>query len=855
MFLAGSEELMKSDIPLLIFSSILWVSTPGWSAAPDDFSHRVVPILKKHCVECHGGKEAKGGFSLNSRESFLDEGYAVPESAAESHFLNLIKSSDPETQMPPAKKNRLTQAEIDELQRWVDSGMAWDAGFSFAENVYEPPLRPRKVTLPAASAGRNHPLDRIIDQSLQVNAIAIPKLVDDSTFYRRTSLDLIGLLPTAQELAVFVADSSPEKREHLVTELLNRDIDYADHWLSFWNDLLRNDYTGTGFITGGRRQISGWLYEALLSNQPYDQFTRELLAPTSPASRGFIEGIKWRGEVSAGQTVEIQFSQSLSQAFLGVNMKCASCHDSFIDRWTLREAYGLAAIYSERELAIHRCDKPTGDVARAAWLFPELGDIDADAPQPERLRQLASLMTHPENGRWTRTIVNRLWAQLMGRGIVHPLDAMQTEPWNADLLDYLATFLAENNYDLKQVLHLIATSAAYQSETEVLTQQSLDGEYVYRGPRARRLSAEQFLDSVWQLTESAPFKFDAPVVRAKISPEEARSIVLKGQWIWRTPPLVLNRRPPTPEIAERMDATSTPESIDRSSQRAAELTRVELEETPAAGEIVMLRKVFELPAEVALGGAAITCDNEFTLFINNQEIVRSDDWAKVESIPLHHLLKHGMNEIVAIVKNGGSTPNAAGFYFESRMTLVDGSRLELNSDPSWEWNDRLPNPRSGRLGKIEGTWQQVKVVPELAAWKQGTELQIKFIVGRVSASELPMVRASLLNSDFLMRSLGRPLREQIVSSRPSELTTLEAIDLTNGETLAAALATGAEHLLRKKMDTNSLVDLLFMTALSRLPTQEEREVLLHELGETPTTQQVEDLLWTIMMLPEFMLIR
>ena len=79
-------------------------------------------------------------------------------------------------------------------------------------------------------------------------------------------------------------------------------------------------------------------------------------------------------------------------------------------------------------------------------------------------------MTHPENGRFTRTIVNRLWHRLMGRGIVHPVDAMQTEPWSADLLDYLAVHLADNGYDLKKTLELIATSQAYQSQAQAVDQ-------------------------------------------------------------------------------------------------------------------------------------------------------------------------------------------------------------------------------------------------------------------------------------------------------------------------------------------------------------------------------------------------
>ena len=153
-------------------------------------------------------------------------------------------------------------------------------------------------------------------------------------------------------------------------ELLADDVDYAEHWLTFWNDLLRNDYTGTGFITGGRKQITKWLYEALVTNKPYDQFARELIAPPTPESDGFIEGIRWRGEVSAGQTVEIQFAQSVGQSFLGINLKCASCHDSFIDRWKLDEAYGLAAIYCDAaagDPSLRQADRPDGRRRRGCF--------------------------------------------------------------------------------------------------------------------------------------------------------------------------------------------------------------------------------------------------------------------------------------------------------------------------------------------------------------------------------------------------------------------------------------------------------------------------------------------------------
>ncbi len=128
-----------------------------------------------------------------------------------------------------------------------------------------------------------------------------------------------------------------------------------------------------------------------------------------------------------------------------------SCHDSFIDTWKLADAYGLAAITAEQPLEIYRCDHPTGKMAAARFLWPELGSIDPAAPRAKRLEQFAALVTHPDNGRFQRTIVNRIWQRLMGRGIVQPVDVMANRPWSEDLLDYLAGFLVDEQFDLKKL--------------------------------------------------------------------------------------------------------------------------------------------------------------------------------------------------------------------------------------------------------------------------------------------------------------------------------------------------------------------------------------------------------------------
>ncbi len=787
-----------------------------------DFVHDVVPILQRNCVHCHGGREAEGGFSLNTRSDLLDSGYVESGDPDASHLLELVASADPDLQMPPSDRPRVSGGEIKVLRRWVESGLPWDADFTFEIQTYEPPLRPRTPLLPVAVDGRNHPIDRILDAYLDKQKLPRPEPIEDHVFLRRASLDLIGLLPSREQLDCFVEDADPHKRERMIEQLLRERVGYADHWMTFFNDLLRNDYSGTGFITGGRKQISKWLYASLLENKPFDQMARELIAPPTEESQGYIDGIKWRGEVSAGQTLPIQFSQSISQSFLGINMKCASCHDSFVDHWTLRDAYGLAAIYADETLELHRCDKPTGESAEAAWLFPELGQVDPNAPRAQRLQQLAELMTHPENGRFARTIVNRLWYCLMGRGIVHPLDSMKNEPWSEDLLDYLASDLIANHFDLKSTLRRIATSAAYQSRSEVVDGPSSSGDYVYRGPRARRMTAEQFLDSVWRLTGDAPLTFDAPVVRSRAKPDASAQLSLTAQWIWG--PLTNGTVP--------------------------------------GNQTVTLRKMIDLREPVVKGGAVITCDNRYQLFVNQRLVSRSDDWTKPQSVALAKHLEQGKNLVEVIVTNDTDKPNPAGLFFEARLELADHSRRTIKSDATWEYSDQVPTPHDSSFAEdwfddAIGSWHSATVVPAVASWTREIEKQgPSLLAAAISGSDLPMVRTSLLKNTALMKSLGRPMREQIVSMRPDTITTLEAIDLSNEPTLAGSFASGAERLLDESNgDSDRMIDWLYQAALSREPTADERSLLRAALGEDPDETVVQDVMWAVCMLPEFLTVR
>jgi len=787
---------------------VVFCAALGPVTSAPDFVHDVAPILSKKCVECHTETKKKGGLSMNTEEKFREgseNGAIVDEKDPEkSLILKLISTDDDDLRMPP-KGKPLNVQQVETIRTWVLAGAKWEPGFAFKKPAYEPPLRPRNPRLPTAVAGRGNPIDRIIDHYLAENKLSPRPTLDDASFLRRVHLDLVGLLPDVETVRKFNADPAPDRRERMVDALLANNTAFTEHWLTFWNDLLRNDYVGTGYIDGGRKQISGWLYQAISNNMPYDEFVRQLVAP-SAENEGFANGIKWRGTVSAAQITPMQYAQSVGQTFLGINLKCASCHDSFVDRWKLSDAYGLAAIYSDQPLEMFRCDKPTGKQAVPAWLFPELGTVDPSLPKAERLKQLAALITHPQNGRTPRAITNRIWQRLMGRGIVHPVDAMQSPPWNEDLLDYLAVHLVENHYDLKKTMRLICLSQAYQSHSEVFTEVPKEAGYVYQGPRPKRLTAEEFADAIWQICGTAPAKMDAPVRRGAIS--QGPPLSLKAEWIW-------SGADPAP-----------------------------------AGESLTFRKCFELASVPEVAVAVISADNRFELRVNGLKVGAGTNWLEPSKIPLNGL-RAGTNELLLVVTNEGDRPNPAGVVFHALMKQ-DPNWAEIISDASWERTEAIPDS-SGRFTTPPVLWKPAVVINP-ATWKAvATEIPERLAA---SVSPQPMVRASLLKSDLLMRTLGRPNREQIVTTRPNDLATLEAMDLNNGTILDNRLAGGAKSLLARNFaSSGDLATYIWRAALSREPTPEELQLAVSQLGPKPELGSVQDLLWGVVMLPEFQIIR
>lgn len=900
----------------LLFSSLLWLTAstavlgidaaklPPAAARPVDFAKEIKPLFEATCVKCHAKGKDKGGFSLETRESFLKGGdsgaAAVLGKSAESPIVEMVAALDPDNTMPK-KGTKWTPEQVGLLRAWIDQEAPWPASITFAKPAPQN-LQPRSVTPPEGA--EENPIDRLLAPYYHAQGFTPPPVIEDRLFARRAWLDAIGLIPTPEQLAKFLADSSPTKRADLVRSLLADHRGYADHWLTFWNDLLRNDYRGTGFIDGGRKQITEWLYDALLDNKPYDKFVAELIEP-SDQTLGFTAGIIWRGTVPAAMTPPLQAAQSVSQVFLGVNLKCASCHDSFVNDWSLADAYGMAALFSETDLELVHCDKPTGKKAAVRFLYPQLGTFAAGAPRADRLRQLAGVMTAPANGRLSRTLVNRLWARLLGRGLVEPTDDMDQPAWAPEVLDWLAEDFVAHGYDIRHTLETIMTSRAYALAT-VEGPRPLE-KFVFHGPLTRRLTAEQFTDAVNELTDGwAPLPSS---LEFDFTGQGRTGDFAVPHWVWTDETLdqasqrIAWRYVQASAAAAAEKSATARKLIERGDPKASAAmqdAQSALSEATAVGQWalgpletywhkVVFRKHFTLAEAPRLAYGTLAATQAAEVKVNGTLVKQkmADGWrnGRIRLYDFTPLLRAGENTIAigveshtektmneterkqfpASTQHLNAVPGLA-FYLRSRAA---GGDTELITDASWRVR-RAPEGAWGDPALADADWAKASLLPpEIAPVDEGPGLEPirrqdfanqparlapALRAATSTAAFADHIRASMLFADPLQAALDRPNREIVTPSRNGVATTLQALELTNGATLSSSLQRGAKKLVATAGSTGECVDRLYHAALGRAPSEPEAVAARELLGPTPTEEGITDLLWALVMLPEFQLI-
>lgn len=358
-----------------------------------------------------------------------------------------------------------------------------------------------------------NPIDHFINQKLEAAKIEPNQLVDDWAFLRRVTLDVVGTVPTPEQIEAFFADNPEGRRERYVEQLLKHP-GWADHWVGYWQDVLAENPNIVNPTLNNTGPFRWWIHESFLDNKPFDRFATELIR---------MEGSKYYGgpggfEMATQNDVPMAAKAHIvGQAFLGLEMKCARCHDAPFHDFKQSDLFQVAAMLRRgpqavppsslipggdeftKSLLVTVTLKP-GEQVPPKWPFKEL--VPAEnlesliSRSNDSREQLAALVTSPQNERFAQVIVNRIWQRYLGTGIVEPVDdwenGVNSHP---ELLNYLARELVKSGYDLKHVARLILNSHTYQRESR--PSQGDEADTLFVGPIPRRMSAEQVVDSLF----------------------------------------------------------------------------------------------------------------------------------------------------------------------------------------------------------------------------------------------------------------------------------------------------------------------------------------------------------------------
>ena len=533
------------------------------AAAAVSYTRDVKPLLESYCSECHSSDEVKGGFDASTVESLMKGGKKahpaiIPGQPDTSPLVQYLRGQR-EPQMPKGKV-KLTADELHLIRSWIAAGALDDTGkvavlagstkaatahlgfntndpgtaaalnvLMFSADNKERLIAQRtirtaylpKLPPPPQSKG---PAFNVIDQFITAKwqraglpeARKAPPVCSDTTFLRRIYLDVTGVIPTMAEAQKFLADKSPDKRTLLVDELLARKEDYAANWVPFWEDALGsvNANLQGGIPTHG--SYRKWIYQSFLENKPYDVMVAELIDPLMPGyQKPIVSEPNGHREVTgyiqnATHTQTIQSAANVAQTFLGTGMKCASCHNHFLNtEWPQARFLAFGGMFATNDLESIRCEQHSGKFIAAKFPF-DLPDVPEDVPKDyeQRLHRVAQLLVDPTNPRFAKTIVNRLWKRYIGIGLFAPEDDFRLDrpASHPELLDWLADDFIHHGYDLKHTIRLILTSRTYQLKYDPELEDHFDvakptlARY-YRSPSLRKLTAEELIDSIRLATE------------------------------------------------------------------------------------------------------------------------------------------------------------------------------------------------------------------------------------------------------------------------------------------------------------------------------------------------------------------
>lgn len=363
-------------------------------------------------------------------------------------------------------------------------------------------------------------IDELIEQRLREIGWQPAAACSDASFLRRASLDLTGVPPTATEVTSFLDSNSPQKRDALVAQLLGSNesaLHLAETWATWM--LPEDNAVAIGPRNDG---LQNWLRNRFAENLRYDRLVSDLIVASGPAQVGptsFFVALEGKPEKLAAKTARV---------FMGVQLDCAECHDHPFDDWKQRDFWGLAAYFSQLSTGGTEPGMGTGtvsDLSEGEVMLPGSDEVVPPSPlvragvsglnSGSRRQQLSLWLTAPENPFLARATVNRVWALLMGRGLIEPVDDMRSIEMasHPQILQELSDYFASTGYDLRDLINTIATTRAYSRSTTHPA--GLAPEASYAAMATKPLTERQFAKSLQSLARQ--LSNDDPSLQARFA--------------------------------------------------------------------------------------------------------------------------------------------------------------------------------------------------------------------------------------------------------------------------------------------------------------------------------------------------
>ncbi|MCC9607559.1 DUF1553 domain-containing protein [Blastopirellula sp. JC732] len=398
--------LFTTLVALFLPSSLLPAAE---NEKPVDFEQEVAPLLSRRCVSCHSPNIKKGELSLASPDDLLTNGFVVPGDAAGSYLLEVVVPDGDKRPAMPKSGEVLSEAEVDLLRRWVEQGAVWPEGVVIHEASKADrswwSLQPlAEAKLPAADeapdAWKQNPIDRFVWAKLAEAQLKPNPPADRRTLIRRATFDLTGLPPTPEEVEAFLADNSPDAYPQLIERLLASPR-YGERWGRHWLDVIRFGES-RGFernqIITNLWPFRDYVIRSINEDKPFDQFIREhlagdVIAPNTPdveIGAAFLVAGPYDdvGNQDPAQAAQIRANtideiiRSSSEAFLGLTVGCARCHDHKFDAITQKDYYGLYATFA----GIKHGERPVATEAERKEREERLGDLQKQQADLTRQR-------------------------------------------------------------------------------------------------------------------------------------------------------------------------------------------------------------------------------------------------------------------------------------------------------------------------------------------------------------------------------------------------------------------------------------------------------------------------------------